>query len=127
MRALPPSGKAAEAAQAAAAWRALLGCRREAWGIADTVAPVIKAYLNRAKAAEVSARQVLHRLGAADAPRCMRRILNRPPVVRDFLYRSDAGRALHGASALTLRPGDGLCLGLEWSALSTRSPCSSTT
>src|SRR6478609_4689254 len=43
----------------------------------------------------------------------MRRILNRPPVVRDFLIVQMPDTRYVGRVPLTLRPGDGLCLGLE--------------
>ena len=52
MRALPTSGKAAKPLSAPPGAPSVVAKR----GIADTVAPVIKAYLTRAKAAEVSAR-----------------------------------------------------------------------
>ena len=41
------------------------------------------------------------------------RILNRPPVVRDFLIVQMPDPRYVGRVPLTLRPGEGLCLGLE--------------
>src|SRR5580692_11774088 len=41
------------------------------------------------------------------------RILNRPPVVWDFLIVQMPDPRYVGRMPLTLRPGDGLCLGLE--------------
>ena len=110
-----------EAAQRAA-WRALIVANRKHRG--HRCAEVIKAYLRPRQGLRSQRSLALHRLGAADSPRGIRRILNRPRQwSTGFSYRSDAGRARY------VGPLFAQVMASAWvlNALSTRSPCSSTT